>query len=147
MLFTSYRDIAGTNTSANVNRADISSPVLRARWNLARKHYSHPVNFPVKFTVQRVPENVADCWRVLWQKYLPHGFFNASARDVRVGVISARMYVHIHMNDTSQMYECTYASYANTYTDTRIHPILFLTMTMESDLLFCRVYLHCFSDE
>lgn len=80
---------------------------------LRSKRYSHPVNFPVKFTVQRVPENVAGCWHVLWQKYLPHGFFNVFSDDACVGVISTHRCecdahaLHAHMHRAYTSYSMT----------------------------------------
>lgn len=93
------------------------------------KRYSHPVNFPVKFTVQRVPENVAGCWRVLWQKYLPHGFFNVFSDDACVGVISA----HTYECDAHALRAHMHRAYTDAYTS--------YSMTMESVLLLCRLYL------
>lgn len=78
IFFTSYRNIASTNTLVNVDDWYFLSSVAPRRnlplATLESPSRSQPLNFPVRFTVQHVPETVADRWRVLWWKYLPQLF-------------------------------------------------------------------------
>lgn len=72
----SYRRaiLPGTNMPANVN--DWYFLALRREMKPHSNRRPYPVNFPVKFTVQRVPENVADWRRALCGENICHCFFN-----------------------------------------------------------------------